>query len=74
MMSWLKALDWVKLAAKAGISLSDREMLAAAQDFEAEAGHVDIERMPSMRLERAFAAYIHKWARRAKQNNYTTRV
>ncbi len=77
MMSWLKALDRAKLVAKIGVPLSDREILAAAQDFETEAGHDDLERMPLVRLERAFAAYIHKWARRAQraqQNNYTTRV
>ncbi len=69
MTSWLKALDRARLAEKAGIALSDREVLAAAQDFEAEAGHDDVVRMPRLRLERAFIAYLGKWARRAQRNN-----
>ncbi len=64
MTDWLKAIDQVKFTKKTGVTLSGRELLVAAHDFEQEVGHDNLAAMPLERVELTFAAYLRKWVKR----------
>jgi hypothetical protein len=68
-ISWEKRLDLARLAEKTGITLSDREMLVAARDFEQEVGIGALGTISPERLELVFAAYLRKWAKRFQRKD-----
>ncbi len=64
MTCWVKRLDAASLDKRVGVTLSAREMQAAARDFEEEVGHDELAALPLERLELVFAAYLRKWVKR----------
>ncbi len=63
-LRWEKRIDQARLAAKLGITLSGREMLAATRDFEDEVSLDALANISPERLQLVFAAYLRKWVKR----------
>ncbi len=68
-VGWETRLNRANLAEKTGITLSDREILIAEQDFQQEVGIDTLENIFPERLELVFAAYLRKWARRFQRKD-----
>ncbi len=67
MAGWAARLNLQRVFAKAGVTLADREFLAATRDLEREVGQVVLKRMSLERLEGFVAAYVGKWAAHPKK-------
>ncbi len=67
MACWAARLNLQRVFAKAGVTLADREFLAAARDLEREVGHEILKGMTPELLEGFVAAHVWKWAAHPKK-------
>ncbi len=67
MACWATHLNLQRVFAKAGVTLADREFLAASRDLEREMGQEVLKRMSLERLEGFVVAYVRKWAAHPKK-------
>ncbi len=69
MTCWMKRLDIAALEKRVGVTLSGREMQAAARTFEDEVGHDALAAMSPERLGLVFAGFLRKWVKRNLRHN-----
>ncbi len=71
MAGWADRVNVQRVFVKAGVTLTDREFLAATRDLEREVGQEVLKGMSLERLEGFVAAYVRKWAAHSKKRKDT---